>query len=322
MDISKYINKLLYQHECVILPDFGGFVSNYHSAKIDFKNNSFYPPRKNILFNRQLIQNDGLLINYIARVENIDYSESKELVTGFVKTSNEKLRNGNRASFDGIGTFHFDENKNLQFEPDISTNFLLESYGFSSFHFPAIDESLTKIKRKDIAFTDLKPSSVNRKKILKRVLIASPMILALGFLPVHQKVFKNGQGKEILSLSPVALFSKHMPENTKAKKVEKSLPINITYHNLENAFTAFKKNNDQTVEFRYFIIGASCRYRNEAERVSNEIRNKGFDSFILDPNKGRHRIALEGFENKAEALEKLSLYRKKGFPTAWIWSKK
>ena len=33
--LDSHISYLLHEHDCVILPAFGGFVANYHSAKID-----------------------------------------------------------------------------------------------------------------------------------------------------------------------------------------------------------------------------------------------------------------------------------------------
>jgi hypothetical protein len=35
MELNKYISDLLRKHNCVIVPDFGGFVANYRSAVID-----------------------------------------------------------------------------------------------------------------------------------------------------------------------------------------------------------------------------------------------------------------------------------------------
>ncbi len=60
--ITQLISELLYRHDCVIVPGFGGFVSRSHSAGFNKGNNLLFPPAKHILFNRNLIHNDGLLI--------------------------------------------------------------------------------------------------------------------------------------------------------------------------------------------------------------------------------------------------------------------
>ena len=71
MNLASYINDLLYRYDCVIVPNFGGFITNKVSAKINENTNSIYPPSKKISFNKHLNVNDGLLVNYVATSENI-----------------------------------------------------------------------------------------------------------------------------------------------------------------------------------------------------------------------------------------------------------
>ena len=75
MTIAKYINDLLYRYDCVIVPNFGGFITNRIGAKVNPFTNNFYPPTKQISLNAHLKQNDGLLVNYIASVENISFAK-------------------------------------------------------------------------------------------------------------------------------------------------------------------------------------------------------------------------------------------------------
>jgi len=66
MAIANYIKDLLYRYDCVIVPHFGGFVTNKTSAQIGEDSLTFYPPTKQVGFNVNLNHNDGLLANYIA----------------------------------------------------------------------------------------------------------------------------------------------------------------------------------------------------------------------------------------------------------------
>jgi len=61
MQLATYIKDLLYRYECVIIPGFGAFLTQYQSATINSANNSIFPPGKQVSFNRQLQTNDGLL---------------------------------------------------------------------------------------------------------------------------------------------------------------------------------------------------------------------------------------------------------------------
>ena len=65
--IEQAIGDLLLRHNCVIVPAFGGFVAEQLSAKIDYDKGVMTPPRKALLFNKQLVSNDGLLINEFSR---------------------------------------------------------------------------------------------------------------------------------------------------------------------------------------------------------------------------------------------------------------
>ena len=69
MTLDHYISDLLEDHDCVIIPDFGGFIGNYASARINPVNHRIDPPFRKITFNKLLVHNDGLLAAYIAKKE-------------------------------------------------------------------------------------------------------------------------------------------------------------------------------------------------------------------------------------------------------------
>ncbi|MDD4848379.1 MAG: hypothetical protein PHR53_06435, partial [Bacteroidales bacterium] len=73
MDLGKYIVELLQSHECVVLPGLGGFITRHEGATIHPGQNLCTPPTRTVLFNDQLVNNDGLLAHYIADKEQIDY---------------------------------------------------------------------------------------------------------------------------------------------------------------------------------------------------------------------------------------------------------
>ena len=68
MTIANYLKDLLYRYDCVIVPNFGGFITNNTSAQIHRSTHTFYPPSKQVGFNVNLSYNDGLLANYIAKL--------------------------------------------------------------------------------------------------------------------------------------------------------------------------------------------------------------------------------------------------------------
>ena len=80
MNLANYINDLLYRYDCVIVPDFGGFVTNKIGASIDKSTATINPPSKQITFNSHLNNSDGLLANYIASSENISFEKASTAI--------------------------------------------------------------------------------------------------------------------------------------------------------------------------------------------------------------------------------------------------
>ncbi len=50
MQLETYISDLLYRYECVVVPEFGAFLTQRESAKIHESTNAFYPPKKVVVF--------------------------------------------------------------------------------------------------------------------------------------------------------------------------------------------------------------------------------------------------------------------------------
>ena len=71
--VEELIGNLLLRNNCVIVPSFGGFVAKQTSATIDYKNGVMLPPRKSVLFNRQLVNSDGLLVSEYASANKVIY---------------------------------------------------------------------------------------------------------------------------------------------------------------------------------------------------------------------------------------------------------
>lgn len=127
----EYISDLLFLHDCVIIPDFGGFICNYKSAYIDEANGTICPPSKDILFNRNLTHNDGLLVNWIASKEDIGYDKATKQLSLFCEDLKVRLNQKQRVVFGDIGVFFTDRRFNIIFDSGKS-NFLSETFGMEA----------------------------------------------------------------------------------------------------------------------------------------------------------------------------------------------
>src|SRR5699024_2389811 len=138
MRIENYISDLLYRYQCVIVPGFGAFLTQYQNAKLHSTTNAFYPPSKSVSFNEQLQSNDGLLASYMADVLKISFEEATKKLNFSVSQWKTALKNDEKIELSGIGNLWLSEEGKLLFQPSYHINYLTDSFGLSSFVSPAI----------------------------------------------------------------------------------------------------------------------------------------------------------------------------------------
>lgn len=132
---EEVICQLILRHNCVVLPNFGGFVSKTISAQIDFEKGILQAPYKQLLFNRNLINDDGLVLAEYARLNGLYYHEGVSQLTDFTGKLNGDLAQGKQVSIPKLGIFSKDTDGIVRFEQDRHFNLLLSSYGLSNVTF-------------------------------------------------------------------------------------------------------------------------------------------------------------------------------------------
>lgn len=83
------------------------------------------------MFNKYLKQNDGLLIDWIARKEQIDYEKAQRRLALFCEEIKVRLNQKQKVDFGTIGTFSVDRRFNVLFESK-NHNFLPDVIGMES----------------------------------------------------------------------------------------------------------------------------------------------------------------------------------------------
>lgn len=135
MNINKSIRELLLRHSCLVIPGFGGFVASIDEAQINLKKGIIIPPRKAILFNKNLINNDGLLVHHLAAANHLTYNEASDQLAEIVEKWIQELHFGHQILIEQVGAFYFDHEQNIQFEQDRFFNLLLSSFGLTNVTF-------------------------------------------------------------------------------------------------------------------------------------------------------------------------------------------
>lgn len=194
----EYISDLLFLHDCVIIPDFGGFICNYKSAYIDENSGLICPPAKDILFNRNLTHNDGLLVNWIACKENISYEKASTQLTLFCEDLKIRLNQKQRVVFGEIGVFTTDRRFNIIFESS-QNNFFAEAFGMEPLTIqrnkptsgkPVQITLPTSTTAEQSAYIDLEPSGNLLHRLLKYALAVATIA---GVVVITQQDIFHGE---------------------------------------------------------------------------------------------------------------------------------
>lgn len=225
--IEKYIKHLLFEHDCVVIPEFGGFIANYVGSDIHPIHHTFQPPSKNIAFNEMLRLNDGLLISHIATHENISREEAQKAVKEYTEFVKNEIRSKDKYKFEEIGTLYLNHEQRLQFEPENKINYLSHSFGLPELDYKPIERTsgYAKFKTKDRpAMMNPEASNeedhlvfaIEKKNSRSRLLLAVviPVLLLLAASAGYFLFLDNGN-TALSSFDPfIALKSNRVEEDT------------------------------------------------------------------------------------------------------------
>jgi nucleoid DNA-binding protein len=294
----------------VIIPGFGGFIGNYTPARIDRSDNTFYPPVKQISFNRNLNHNDGLLIGRISEAAGLNYADARNLVMEFASDLTARLARGEKIVFDHIGNFTNNHEGNVQFEPDREANYHLNSYGLSTFQFMPL-ESYDVGKRivRHIEKDPVRQASV--RKYLWRAAVIIPLLGVMIAVPLKTDLFKTKvQSTNLNPLASVEL------ENNRAA-VEKS----INTDSLPPVISIVKSDSmvmpaTQPVE-EFYIIAGSFKSEENASVMMKMLSDDGYAPELVKGPNGFLRVSALKCSSLSEAIEKKDSIARK-YSGTWV----
>jgi len=136
ISLSRHIELLLLEHNCVIVPGLGGFIANTASAVYNDGpegDKLFIPPYRTIGFNPQLQVNDGLLVQSYMQAYDASYPAAYLQMEKEVEQLNMQLNLFGEYNLEGIGTLHKSLGQNIILtspEAGILTPSLYGTYSF------------------------------------------------------------------------------------------------------------------------------------------------------------------------------------------------
>lgn len=305
MSLANYISDLLYRYECVIIPNFGGFVTNEISAKVNHYTHTFQAPSKEISFNSQLGKNDGLLANYVATCKEISYEKALSFIDKEVNDWNTTLAY-DELEIENIGSLTLTKDGNLIFEPSTSINYLTSSFGLSSYISPAVKRIAYKEKVQQLkTVAPVIPSEENKRKtpVFIKYAATAAIIFALGSFGWNQY-----QKMEYSNL--VAKAEKQQ------QQVEKT--IQEATFVIKNPLPTITLNIAKET-YNFHIVAGAFREPENAEKKLQQLIKNGYNARILGINKWNlTQVSYGSFHSKSEALNELKFIKKTESEDAWL----
>jgi hypothetical protein len=297
MTLATYINDLLYRYDCVIVPDFGGFVTNRIGAKVNNYTHTFTPPKKLITFNKLLKHNDGLLANYIASAENISFEKASTAISlAVIKWQNELQSKS--VEIDKLGVLSLNKERQIIFEPTNSVNYLTESFGLSTVVSSAISRYTEQVK-------PLIPATVEEKKkgIPSFIKYAATAAILLTLSISGYKGYQENIQKESLAVQEKAI----------QKKIQSATFI------ISNPLPTINLNVIKEKAKPFHVIAGAFQFIENAEKKVAQLKAKGFDAKVVGVNNwGLTQVAFNSYSDRNEATNNLYKIQKTVSKDAWL----
>ena len=177
--IWDYVKDLLHQHDCVIVPGFGGFVCNREASKIDQVSHIITPPSRKVVFNQNLKSNDGLLAGYLAQQQQVSYKEAIQFIEEHVQQTVTILQEHKQLMIDLFGNFRLNADANYVFLPDKRNNYLTSSYGLQLIQSSPVASRTVKVGKAKL-FRDIQtPKKARKTRNIWPTALMSVLVLLL-----------------------------------------------------------------------------------------------------------------------------------------------
>ena len=304
MQLSKAITSLLYQHDCVTIPDFGSFIVKESYAKYVEAENKFYPPGRYISFNPMIKSNDGLLANYISSKKSITYNEALRKISLKVLKW-KKILSQDTLYIQGIGEFILNDSENLVFTADKNSNFSKESFGLRPLKVQTISNSVLTYNQNTLK----KYNSLNNQK--KTLSLPIPLRNAAIFIfLLAGAYFVNLNYKE-------SVFKNEIEQN-KIERQNSIARLEKATFNL-GEIPPLTVNIERKITQNFHIIAGAFSSSMNADKLVSGLINKGYKSKKFPKNNdGLIRVTFGSFNTKEDAVIALRSIRDSENRYAWI----
>ena len=283
-----FIEHLLYTHDCVIIPHFGGFVLNTQDFKLDDEQ-VIHPKSKWVAFNERLQSDDGLLATSWAKENGISLKQAFAAVHQFGQTLSAQIKADKQFQFGNIGVFQVSKSGRLQFEPNQLINFDLNQYGLMPVGIgqakkkPVLQESPVEKSAVDLPTVQPPVKRTRQNQFYTYVLMA----FFFGGIAAYYLTEPNSRYVNS-SFSPLTIRIKKTKPTTPAKIAVIEVPKKEALETVQEEITA-------PVSGGIFLVAGSFKTEAKAATCQAELVAKGFENVQIiekQAGEGHYRVSV------------------------------
>ena len=359
IELERHIEILLLSNDCVIVPDFGGFMAPHVDAHYDEDEGLFLPPQRTLGFNPQLKINDSLLAQSYVEAYDISYPEAVLRIEDEVNELKMHLQTKGFYELSSIGTLEFNENGNYVFTPCEAGILTPDLYGLCSFEMTPLKISAAPVPEtveeeeeekeatqifnmnpleRDVETTDAEAEveaedeeeeDVVRIKFswIRNAVAVAAILLAVFFAAMPTG--KTEMMTRTISNINSNLFFGMMSKDTNTSKIEISKADIQKPTNKADTISKLEKiKTEQTVKAEpvkkgYCIVLASQVSKRNAEMFIERLKTKGLDSaeiYVKQKAQSIRRVVCGNFQTQEEAYNELrKIHKDEELKDAWVY---
>lgn len=322
IELSRHIECLMLEHDCVIVPGLGGFVTQYVPARYVVEEQLFLPPYRSVGFNQQLSLNDGLLVQSYMQTYDTDYSETVKIIEDAVAQLKKELQENGEYELNGIGKLTLGIGGTYNFIPCEAGVLSPELYGLDAVNVADIKhtetESSTKKTKEGKSKIHLHRSEKNYTITLNRELVnyVAAAVVAIFFYFIWATPINNttGNGAQTASVLYEQLFNastqQAAQENEKAQPIlstDTCSPINLMEDNEAKQPFSIQKPLEEGEE----MLKAQSRQANQPNNIAQPTETS--KSKAREEAKGKYTLVLASAISEENAQAMSSRLKAEGF---------
>lgn len=349
-ELTQHIERLLLENDCVIIPDFGGFITyNNHAQKIEIEN-TFIPPTRTIGFNPQLKLNDGLLTQSYMTAHDTSFSDASRMIENEVKLLITNLHEKGKVELTNIGELHCSVNNSYEFTPYNEKLTTPKYYGLDSFEIKKL-VTIQSERNKSILIPiknqeKRKTYDIRINRVFARGIVAAIAAIAFFFAlstPIENTYVAKGSYAKLL---PMEIFESIESQSVITTPIKKSIVVTkniakedkkekkvtqpITTKEIKVApkseviKTNPINNESQPIKTiiesgKYHLIVSSSIGQVKADELVTKLKSEGFMAAQVLNKDGKLRVSIMSFTNRNEASKELiRLRNNEQFNDAWL----